>query len=384
MKRNSAFSWRQALLALVSFGALVPGSFAGSQEEADKTVAAQAARQPFPFHFYLAAGYEDTFMFRGVDILPDVQLDIPKASIIAIKNLPDFSAFLQQAGVTPKQFVSAIPFPKRSKINQESGIGYFDGNVSAYGFTAGAFYALQDTPRQEPTDLGAQSPFTEYREFDAYFSYAHALGPVTLSLGGTYYHVEKNSQFDTLEMNFGVFYTPRQFKYVTASFSYDYASGFKFDPEYLDGHHLEFRIAGNIPVIKHWVEADPYMLVSAGSGIVPRAFNKLTLPTYFSTTAYAAALVPRYQQVFNSVINGNPNISQSSLESAKAAIDPTTLDRDFDLSNFEIGCKVPVFLPLHLTFTGDVHYSRPLGNLRTDVYNQKDEIWGGASLNLTF
>ena len=362
-----------------------PGAFAGPKD-ADKEVAEQAAaKQPFPVHFSLTAGYDSSFVFRGVNILPDKTLNLFNTNVSTINSVPGFESFLNGLGVTTEDFVKSLGFPNKVKVAKNSDLGYFDGNVSGYGFTAGAFYAMQATSRIEPEFFGGKSFFTEYRELDAYLNYAHSFGPVYITLGGTYYHVEKNSDFDTAELNFGISYTPTQFQYVTASFSYDYAGSLHYT-DYLDGHHLELRLTGDVPMgpLKNWVHFNPYMSLSAGSGIIPRAFSLTSLPTFFSNSSYAAGLRPSYEAIFNSVVNGTGGVSSSALTAARAAFDPASLDREFDLSNFQVGVKVPVFLGRYVTLTADGNYSRPLGNLQKFPYSQRDQVWGGANLNFTF
>ncbi len=365
--------------------ALASTAIAGvsTDDKAGKEVAEQAAAQPFPVHISLTGGYDSSFVFRGVDILPDKQLNLFAANVNTINSIPGFQTYLNDAGISTTDFVKSLAIPKSLEVAQRSDIGYFDVNASAYGFTLGGFYALQTTPRVEPAFFGGKSFFTEYRELDAYLNYAHSFGPLNVTLGGTYYHVEKNSDFDTAEMNFGVSYTPPKFQYVTASFSYDYAGSLHYT-DYLDGHHLEVRVTGNVPVVKNIVSFDPYISLSAGAGIIPRAFSIATLPTFFSTSAYQAGLRPSYEAIFNSIVNGAPGVSGAATSAARAAFDPRTLDRDFDLSNLQVGIKIPVFLGRYVTLTADGSYSRPLGNLQVFPYNQRDQIWGGANLNFTF
>ena len=347
-------------LALV-LAAGVSAAFAGPKD-ADKEVAEQA-KAPFPVHFSLSAGYDSSFEFRGVNILPEQTLNLFQANVQTINSIPGFQSLINSLGATTEDFVKSLGSPSKIEVARHSDIGYFEGNVSAYGLTAGAFYAMQNTRRIEPNFFGRKSFFNEYRELDAYLNYAHAFGPVYVTLGGTYYHVEKNTQFDTAEMNFGISYTPPQFQYVTASFSYDYSGSLHYT-DYLDGHHLELRVSGNVPVVKNWVSVNPYVSISAGSGIIPRAFSLTTLPTFFSTKAYAAGLRPSYEAIYTSFVTGNPNVSPTALANARAAFDPATLDRDFDFSNFQTGVKVPIFLGRYVTLTGDGSYSHPLGNLR--------------------
>jgi hypothetical protein len=410
MKKSAVNAAAFALAAGSLLSVLPASTFAGSQERADKNakeVAAEAEKQPFPIHFSLTAGIETDFVFRGVNILPEKTLNLPKATAKAIERVtappgspagtPTFAQFLQQlAGVTPRQFADTLGFPDRIKVARESDIAYFDGSISGTvlgtNISIGAFHAFQETRRIEPNFFGGKSFFTEYRETDGYFSFSRALGPINVNLGGTYYHVEKNSQFDTAELNFGLSYTPEQFRYVTASFSYDYAGSTKF-PTYFDGHHLEARISGNIPVpmpapISNYVTADfnPYVLVSAGSGILPRAFSLATLPTYFSDQAYSANLAPGLQQAYNQIVLGIPGGGDvgGAVATARSAFDPVLLDRDFNLSNFETGVRARFFITKYVTLTGKGSYSRPLGNLQKFPYNQKDVIWGGATLNFYF
>ena len=224
-----------------------------------------------------------------------------------------------------------------------------------------------------------------------------------VSLGGTFYHVINNSDFDTAELNFGVSYTPKQFQYVTASFTYNYAGAFNFNDyqlgsvkgEYLDGHYLELRVDGNVPLYKHIVEFDPYVLVSAGSGIVPRAFNPLSLPTFFNTKRFADGFEPTvaafYYATLRNAEQGLPPPDPKSLAISAAdqaataeAFNPKTLDRSFDLSNFQAGFRVPFYITRHLIIRGDFNYSRPLGNLDREPYNQHDEFYGGGTLTYSF
>lgn len=378
MKKIVQFT-ASALVAIAS----IAHAGVSTDDKASKEVAAQAAAEPFPIHISLTGGYDSSFVFRGVNILPDKQLNLFDTNVRTINSVPGFQSFLNDAGISTSDFVKSLELPKSLKVARGSGIGYFDANLSGYGFTAGGFYALQTTPRIEPRFFGGKSFFTEYRELDAYLNYGRSFGPVNVNLGGTYYHVEKNSDFDTAEMNFGVSYTPPKFSYVTASFSYDYAGSLHYT-DYLDGHHLEVRVSGNVPVIKNWVSFNPYISLSAGSGIIPRAFSIATLPTFFSNSAYQGGLRPAYEQIFNAIVNGDPSVSGAATSVARAAFDPQTLDRDFDLSNFQVGFKAPIFLGRYVTLTGDGAYSKPLGNLQRFPYDQRDQIWGGVNLNFTF
>ncbi len=367
-------------------------SFAGTQEVANKEVAQQAAAER-PYHFTLTAGIDSNFIFRGVNILPGQDLDLQKASDIAINSIPAFKNFILINGPalgikTVDDFVKQLKFRRREKVARESSIAYFDG-AATYSrgndsLTLGGFYAMQVRPRTAPGDLGGQSFFNEYRETDGFLTYQHSFGPVSLSLGGTYYHVAKSSHFDTVELNFGVAYTPPQFRYVHFSFSYDYASAINYDPEYLDGHHLEFKVSGTVPVYKKSVTFDPYILLSAGAGIVPRAFNPLSQPTYFSNTLYAAGLVPSYTKAFNNAVGISSADASSAQAAAIAAFNPANLSRSFDLSNAQVGFRVPIYLTRYVTFTGNANYSRPLGNLHSAPYNQKDSVWGGVNLNFYY
>jgi hypothetical protein len=365
---------------------------AGVQINADKEVAKQAVEQekePFPVHFSLTAGYDSDFVFRGINLLPEKNLNLPKATALAIRNIPGFPELLTANGLTPRQFADALGLPTNIKVARDSDIGYFDGNISGTfkGTTlrGGAFYAMQTTPRIEPNFFAGKSFFIEYREIDAYVSASHTFGPVSVNLGGTYYHVEKNSQFDTAELNFGVSYTPPQFHYVTGSLSYDYAGSTKFAGGYFDGHHGEARIDANIPlpIPGEFVKADfnPYISASLGQGIVPRAFSLTILPTYFSDKAFAAGLQPQLANVLN---GAGGQVGIDDVNNGRAFFNPAQLDRDFDLSNAQVGAKLRFYFGKYITLTGDGNYSRPLGNLQRQPYNQKDIIWGGANLNFYF
>lgn len=373
----------------------VCNTFAGVEATADKEIAQQAAvSEPFPLHFALSFGGDDEFVFRGVDILPEVDIKTSKVLSEAINMTPGFPQYLAAGKLlpylTPQAFGQAAS-NKTAEISREDGLYYFDSNVSGYGFTLGAFYGTQSGDRPEHTSLGAKPLFDAYHEFDAYLNYSRSFGPVRVTLGGTFYHVINNSDFDTAELNFGVSYTPPQFSYVTASFSYDYAGAFNFSDyhngtingQYLDGHYLELRLDGRVPVYKHVVTFDPYVLVSAGSGIIPRAFNPLNLPTYFNTERLASGFTPYTKALYQSLLNGTA-LPTTGNAATPAAFDPSTLDRSFDLSNFQAGFRIPFHLTRYITLRADFNYSRPLGNLDREPYNQKDQVWGGGTVTLSF
>ena len=204
-------------------------AFAGAEASADKEVTQQqvAADDPFRLHFSLSVGGESEFVFRGVDILPEVNINVFKALTEAVNLAPGFRNYLATVdGLTPKQFVALTGASNKPvEVSKENGIFYFDGNVSAVipkiktNVTLGAFYGTQSEGRPDHNFFGNNPIFDSYHEFDAYLSFSRAFGPVNVSLGGTFYHVVNNSDSDTAELNFGVAYTPPQFPYVTASFS---------------------------------------------------------------------------------------------------------------------------------------------------------------------
>ena len=376
-------------------------AFAGAEASADKEVTQQqaVADDPFKLHFSLSVGGESEFVFRGVDILPEVNINVFKALTEAVNAVPGFRSYLANVqGLTPKQFVALTGASHQPvEVSKENGIFYADGNVSAVipkiktNVTLGAFYGTQSEGRPDHNFFGNDPIFDSYHEFDAYLTFSRAFGPVSISLGGTFYHVVNNSDSDTAELNFGVAYTPPQFQYVTASFSYDYTGAFAISDspvggQYLDGHYLEARIDGNIPVpyTHNAVKFQPYILVSAGSGIVARALNLASLPTYVNTQRYAQASQAYVDAVFQSIVNGGGSPSGTSLGAARAAVDPNTLDRSFDLSNFQTGFRVPIYLTRYFTIRGDFNYSRPLGNLDREPYNQKDQLWAGGTVTLSF
>lgn len=117
------------------------------------------------------------------------------------------------------------------------------------------------------------------------------------------------------------------------------------------------------------------MLLSAGQGIVPRAFDTLDFPTFFTQAKFATLIQPSLQAVVGNDISG-------ALNNVAQTFDPATLDRDFDLNNFQTGFRLSFDLTRDITFIGHGDYSRPLGNLRGEPYNQKDIIWGGVLLSL--
>ena len=380
-------------------------AFAGAEAVADKEVAQQqvAADNSFPLHFALSIGGDSEFVFRGVDILPEVDINVDKAVTEAVNAVPGFRQFLASAGLTPKQFVALGAASSGTPstpvlVSRESGIYYADGNVSGTfrgtTITLGVFYGTQAESRIQNSFFGNKPVFDSYHEFDSYLSVSREVGPVRISLGGTFYHVINNTDFDTAELNFGVAYTPPKFQYVSASFSYNYAGAFNFADyneggvkgEYIDGHYLEARIDGNIPLYKHVITFNPYILVSAGSGIMPRAFDPANLPTFSNTERYAKSIEAYVDSVLQYVKSGGTTTapSDTSLSATRTAYDPTTLDRSFDLSNFQAGFRVPFYLTRYITIRGDFNYSRPLGNLDREPYNQKDQIWGGGVVTLSF
>ena len=357
-----------------------------------------AADDPFKLHFSLSVGGESEFVFRGVEVLPEVKINVFKALTEAVNAVPGFRSYLATMdGITPKQFATIAGAPtKPIETSRESGLYYVDGNISAVipkiktNVTLGAFYGTQSSDRVDHSFFGGPL-YDEYHEFDSYLSFSRAFGPVNISLGGTFYHVVNNSDSDTAELNFGVAYTAPQFPYVTASFSYDYTAAFALSDypingQYLDGHYLEARLDGNIPVpyTHNIVKFQPYILVSAGSGIIARTLNLIASPTYANTERYAQASQAYVDAVFQSIVNGNNAPTTTSASAARAAIDPNTLDRSFDLSNFQTGFRVPIYLTRYFTLRGDFNYSRPLGNLDREPYNQKDQIWAGGTVTLSF
>lgn len=350
------------------------------ESRADKNVAEQQKQKaPFPFHLQLDAGIDSYFVFRGINIIPEQRVNVAKAA------LPIFQQTF--AGQLSRQDIKDIVFagfPRDVKIARESGIGYFDAALTfspgpKFGsLTAGAFYAIQTQKRIAPDYFGDQPFFRTYEELDYFATYSRALGPVNVSLGGTYYHVRKSATFDTLELNAGLSYTAPKFPYLTASFAYNYAGSLNYDPEYLDGHYLESRLTGNLPFFKNRASFNPYVLISAGQGIVPRAFNTLDFATFFTQPKFAALIQPILQNAIGTGVSGD------ALRNAAQAFDPATLDREFDFNNFQTGFRLSFDLTRNLTFIGHADYSRPLGNLRGEPYEQKDIIWGGVLLSLRF
>ena len=389
------------LLCCALLASFCASAFAGTQTTVDKEVAQQqaAADNAFPLHFALTVGGDSEFVFRGVDILPEVDIDLRKAFTESINATPGFRQFLAANGFTPKQ-LSAILLPgelgKPVKIARESGIYLVDGNISGrlrdIDLQLGVFYATQAEGRTDHNFFGGDPVFDAYHEFDAYLTLQRNFGPVRVSLGGTYYHVVNFTDFDTAELNVGVAYTPPQFPYVSASFSYDYAGAFNFADypitgRYLDGHYLEARIDGLIPLYKRVLTLDPYVLVAAGSGILPRTFNPADLPTFFNTDSYGLKLRNGFTHALARFLNRSSNeipVLPNKIARAQNQFDPTVLDRSFDLSSFQAGFRLPFRLTRYLTLRGDFNYSVPLGNLQGAPYNQRSQLWGGGTVTLSF
>ncbi len=79
-------------------------AFAGAQAAADKEVTQQqvAAEEPFKLHFSLSVGGDSEFVFRGVDILPEVNINVFKALTEAVNAVPGFRGFLAEQGTDPQ------------------------------------------------------------------------------------------------------------------------------------------------------------------------------------------------------------------------------------------------------------------------------------------
>ncbi len=125
-----------------------------------------------------------------------------------------------------------------------------DVSFSAYGFTAGAWYA-------------SSASSSEYNELNLYASYTYSIGPVDLTGGGIYYYFPyvDGGNNDTWELFAGLDYSILADGLLTASLYYYY------DFDAFEGGYLELQLSSSIPLYKGAegdtiVSLDPYALVS--------------------------------------------------------------------------------------------------------------------------
>lgn len=112
--------------------------------------------------------------------------------------------------------------------------------------------------------LGFGLSDTNYKEYDAYLSYAHTFGAFTLSAGYTFYYIMSNpSNGFSHELNVGGAYefdlgfmslTPGIFYYFNLGPDND-GTGFAEQAS----SFLEIRLDGSVPVYKEILSADPYV-----------------------------------------------------------------------------------------------------------------------------
>jgi len=200
---------KPALLSgFVAMLALTTSAFAGDvvvDGKASKEVKIEEkAESPFTVNFSL--GYDSEYIFRGVDIL--------------------------------------------NFATDDGDLVWADLNISAYGFTAGAWYA-------EAIHKGDDK--LEYSELDLYLSYTKALGPINLTGGYIFYLFPDNGETYTHELNIGI--STSAIPFVTPSLTY-YHDLEEDDKDVYDGGYLEFKLASSFPIVAERVSIDPYALVS--------------------------------------------------------------------------------------------------------------------------
>jgi len=165
-----------------------------------------------PFSVSFSTGYDSEYIFRGVDIL--------------------------------------------NFTTDDGDLLWADINVSAYGFTAGAWYA-------EAINKGNEGATGEedlnYGELDLYLLYSYTAGPVTLTGGYTFYYFPDLDDTYSHELNIGVSTSVIPFVTPSVTFYYDIAED---DKDIYDGGYLEFKLSSSIPVVGDVVSIDPYALVS--------------------------------------------------------------------------------------------------------------------------
>lgn len=197
-----------ALSSAVAALALSASAFAGEVVVDGKTSkevkVEEKAESPFTVNFSL--GYDSEYMFRGVDIL--------------------------------------------NFATEDGDLVWADLNISAYGFTAGAWYA---------EGINKGNGDLEYNELDLYLSYTYALGPVNLTAGYIFYLFPDSGDTYSHEVNIGI--STSAIPFITPSLFYYYDIEESGDDLY-DGGYLEFKLASSIPVIADKVSIDPYALVS--------------------------------------------------------------------------------------------------------------------------
>lgn len=192
--------------AVLSLGATAFAGEVVADGKATKEVKVEEKKES-PWSFNFTAAYDSSYMFRGVNLL-DLATD-------------------------GGNLLSA------------------DVNVSAYGFTLGAWYAQSINEGDDDED---------YNELDLYLSYTHSLGPVDLTGGYIFYLYPKTnlsipeSNYYTQEFFVGI--STSVIPFVTPSLN------FYYDFDKYDGGYLEFKLSSSIPVIGEIVSIDPYALIS--------------------------------------------------------------------------------------------------------------------------
>jgi len=171
-----------------------------------------------------------------------------------------------------------------------SSLVWTDLSFSAYGFTAGVWYA----------DAISESD----NEFNAYASYAWALGPVDIEGGYIYYHSPNDSFVDVHEIFVSL---STDLGFVTPSLTY-YQDVTDFDFNF---GYAEFALSSSFPIVDGVVSLDPYALVSAAfdyAGSNDARWNHfqaglevpIALSENITLTGYGAVAVP-----LDSVVNND-------------------------------------------------------------------------------
>jgi hypothetical protein len=105
-----------------------------------------------------------------------------------------------------------------------------------------------------------------YREFDAYLSYAHSFGDLSVGLGYTFYYIyPPGAQDFANELNAKIAYNiDLGFMTLTPAVAYYFELGPDYGPTDSVGavnsgsSYLDIRLNGSIPVVKDVVSIDPY------------------------------------------------------------------------------------------------------------------------------
>jgi len=282
------------IVGMVSMAALLAGSpvIAGETKTfKEKVVVEEEPRQWW--NAALSTGWDSLYMFRGVNVL-------------------------------------------RGNSNYGSGIYWTDLNAT-WNITDNDFLTVGSW-----VGFGTQNAASGYREFDAYTTYTHTFGNLSVGLGYTFYYIFSEPELFSNELNAKIAYA-FEFGGVTITPSATYY--FNLGPDFADAQdqtgiaatassYLLFRVDGSIPLYKDIVSLAPW-------------------------TAFGLNFD------YNTRLNGNGSLDQFN-----------------GANNLEVGLAIPVRINKTITVSGYGAYSYAFYNL--GGVTEPSSLWGGAKVTFSF